>query len=134
MYAKFFASATVGFVGRDAELGKALDALSRGNNLLVKGKPGIGKSAFLRRLYKRSPKDRPCLWAGDRNAKALLVELFEQTHQRVGVAVPARLLSPRIKSKALTSQMTPPRMQYHRPASTGYEESLRNPVQCPPNS
>ena len=39
---------TVGFVGRDAELDKALDALSRGNNLLVKGRAGIGKSAFLR--------------------------------------------------------------------------------------
>jgi hypothetical protein len=44
--------------------GKALDALSRGNNVLVKGRAGIGKSAFLRRLHERMPQDRPCLWAG----------------------------------------------------------------------
>jgi hypothetical protein len=133
---------TVGFVGRDAELGKALDALGRGNNLLVKDKAGIGKSAFLRQFYERRPrqlpgknylcrhpgrmpgssamdgrprlagcfagtlfrgnfpKDRPCPWAGDCNAKALLFELIEQTHRRVGLAVPERLLSPRIQVNA----------------------------------
>jgi len=84
---------TLGFVGRDAELGKALGALGRGNNLLVKGKAGIGKSAFLRRLYARMPKDRPCLWAGDRGAKALLLDLIEQTHQRVGLAAPTLLVT-----------------------------------------
>jgi len=91
---------SVGFVGRDAELGKALDALRRGNNLLVKGKAGIGKSAFLRQLYERMAEDRLCLWAGDRNAKALLLDLIEQTHDRVGLAVPERLLAPRIKARA----------------------------------
>jgi len=46
------------------------------------------------------PEDRLCLWAGDRNAKALLFELVEQTHHRIGLAVPERLLAPRIQAKA----------------------------------
>ena len=52
---------TVGFVGRDAELGKALDALSRGNNLLVKGKPPKGakvaKDAPVKKARKEKKKD-----------------------------------------------------------------------------
>ena len=43
--------AVTGFVGRDLELEQAVSALQSGASIVVKGRAGIGKSAFLRQVY-----------------------------------------------------------------------------------
>ena len=45
--------AVTGFIGRDLELEQAISALNSGASIVVKGRPGIGKSAFLRQVFKR---------------------------------------------------------------------------------
>lgn len=42
--------AVTGFVGRCEQITEALEALRADNSLVVKGRAGIGKSAFLRHL------------------------------------------------------------------------------------
>jgi len=81
-----------GFVGRDGEIAEAVAALRAGVALLVKGRAGIGKSAFLRQLYARLSKAGPCVWAADTNAKTMTYALAEQVHHAVSLQVPARFI------------------------------------------
>ena len=86
-----------GFVGRDREVSAALAALEKGNNLLVVGRAGIGKSAFLRELFERTRATRPCLWSPSGNAKAVTYELARQLHERFGLGVPEEMLPRRYR-------------------------------------
>ena len=88
-----------GFVGRDHELSQAEAALAKGNNLLVTGRAGIGKSAFLRALYERLATARVCVWVPEGNVKAVTFELARQVHALVGLSVPEDLVPQRYRMK-----------------------------------
>jgi ABC-type iron transport system FetAB ATPase subunit len=88
-----------GFVGRDHELSLGEAALAKGNNLLVTGRAGIGKSAFLRTLYERLSAARACLWVPEGNMKAITYELARQVHALVGLSVPEDLVPQRYRMK-----------------------------------
>ena len=90
---------TTGFVGRDRELTLAEAALAKGNNLLVTGRAGIGKSAFLRALYERRARARVCLWLPEGNVKAVTNDLARQVHTLVGLSVPEDLVPQRYRMK-----------------------------------
>lgn len=91
---------TTGFVGRDHELMLAVAVLEKGNNLLVTGRAGIGKSAFLRALHDRLRMERMCLWVPAGNVKAVTFDLARQAHAVVGLSVPENLLPLRHRIKA----------------------------------
>ena len=86
-----------GFVGRDHELSLALAALEKGNNLLVAGRVGVGKSAFLRELFERARRTRACLWLPAGNVKAVTYELARQVHEQLGLNVPEEMLPRRYR-------------------------------------
>lgn len=88
-----------GFVGRDRELSLAEAALAKGNNLLVAGRAGIGKSAFLRALCERMAASRVCLWVPEGNVKAVTCDLARQVHALLGLNVPEDLVPPRYRMK-----------------------------------
>jgi hypothetical protein len=88
-----------GFVGRDRELSVAETALEKGNNVLVTGRLGIGKSAFLRALCERVAAKRACLWVPAGNIKAVTNELARQVHGLIGLDVPERLVPQRYRMK-----------------------------------
>lgn len=90
---------TTGFIGRDRELTLAEAALAKGNNLLVTGRAGIGKSAFLRALYERLARVRVCLWLPEGNVKAVTNDLARQVHELVGLSVPEELVPQRYRMK-----------------------------------
>jgi hypothetical protein len=90
---------TTGFIGRDRELTLAEAALAKGNNLLVTGRAGIGKSAFLRSLYERLARVRVCLWLPEGNVKAVTSDLARQVHVLVGLSVPEELVPQRYRMK-----------------------------------
>lgn len=90
---------TTGFIGRDRELTLAEAALAKGNNLLVSGRAGIGKSAFLRALYERLVRVRVCLWLPEGNVKAVTNDLARQVHALVGLSVPEDLVPQRYRMK-----------------------------------
>jgi len=93
--------AVTGFIGRARETDEAMTAIGRGANVLVRGRAGIGKSAFLRHLYEQHPTtDKPTLWVPAGTAKHVLIAMCEQLHDSVGLAVPASLLGPQVKARA----------------------------------
>ena len=86
----------VGLVGRDRELGRAETAVGKGSNLLVTGRAGIGKTAFMRTLCGRArATGRACVWVPDGNAKTAVIDLARQVHETVGLRVPEDLIPPR---------------------------------------
>ncbi len=86
-----------GFVGRDHELGQATAEIAKGNNLLVTGRAGIGKSAFLRELYSRLNAQRVCLWIGHGNSKGATYDLARQVYERIGLTIPEELIPERYR-------------------------------------
>jgi ABC-type iron transport system FetAB ATPase subunit len=88
-----------GFVGRDRELSLAEAALAKGNNLLVTGRAGIGKSAFLSALCERLATTRVSLWVPEGNVKAVTYDLARQVHALLGLNVPEDLVPPRYRMK-----------------------------------
>lgn len=92
--------AVTGLVGRDRELKAAGKTLAKGANLLVLGAAGIGKSAFLRALYNEQVQHRPVLWVSEGTAKEQAFELAWQTHEQVGLRVPAELVPNRYLVRA----------------------------------
>jgi hypothetical protein len=90
-----------GFVGRTRETEQALDAIARGSNVLVKGRAGIGKSAFLRHLRERlAQHDGPVIWVPSGTTKHAMEAICRQLHEAVGLPVPASLLGPRVTARA----------------------------------
>lgn len=90
-----------GFIGRVSETGAALTAIARGSNVLVKGRAGIGKSAFLRHLHASLEDfEAPVLLVSEGTTKHVLDELARQLHASVGLAVPKSLLGPRTLARA----------------------------------
>ncbi len=68
--------------------------------MLVRGRPGIGKSALLAEVFHRLAAERVCLWARDTNTKAMVFELAEQAQRTVGLRVPERLVPQRHRACA----------------------------------
>jgi hypothetical protein len=89
-----------GYIGRNHELEQAVTALRSGASIIVKGRAGIGKSAFLRQVYQRLSSEKPCIWVPDRNLKAMTFEIAEQVHHLVSLKVPERYIPQRHRSHA----------------------------------
>jgi hypothetical protein len=92
--------AVTGFVGRSGQITEALEALRAGNSLVVRGRAGIGKSAFLRQLHARLGRELPCFWLADTNRKAAVFDLAEQVHDRLSLQVPERFIPDRYRARA----------------------------------
>ncbi|MET0084859.1 MAG: ATP-binding protein, partial [Sedimenticola sp.] len=90
-----------GFVGRTRETQQAIAALEKGSNLLIRGRAGIGKSAFLRHLRTNTDDlSKPVIWISAGTAKHVLEALCRQLHESVGLAVSATHLGPRLLARA----------------------------------
>jgi hypothetical protein len=90
-----------GFIGRDREVKAILEAMTAGGNVLVKGRPGVGKSAVIRRAFEvAKEKGAFCVLVEDGNTKAMALSLMEQLHKAVGLVVPGEIIGPRLKAKA----------------------------------
>ena len=89
-----------GLVGRDRELERSRETLSKGVNLLIIGSAGIGKTALLSRLYQDLYNERPCLWIADGTAKEQAYELARQTHELIGLIIPENLIPSRYMLRA----------------------------------
>ena len=85
-----------GFVGRAREAEQALEAIRRGKSILVKGRAGIGKSAFLRHVQGRLEGDAPVFWFASGSVKPALDEMARQVHEVLGIALPTAALGPRL--------------------------------------
>ncbi len=89
-----------GFIGRARETEQALTAIAAGRNLLVKGRGGIGKSAFLQHVHGRLETDRPVVWLADGSPKLVATEFARQLHEQVGLTVPRELIGPKLLARA----------------------------------
>ena len=89
-----------GFVGRDNEIAQAVAALQSGASIVVKGRAGMGKSAFLRQVYQHLSSEKPCIWVPDKNLKAMTFEVAEQVHRQVSLKVPERYIPQRYRAHA----------------------------------
>ena len=78
-----------------------LEAMTAGGNVLVKGRPGVGKSAVIRQAH-RQAKERGavCVLVEDGNTKTMTLSLLEQLHKAMGLVVPGEMIGPRLKAKA----------------------------------
>lgn len=95
--------ATTGFVGRAHETGQALEAIARGVNVLVTGRAGIGKSAFLAHVRARlGERDDapPMAWVPNGTTKTALVELARQLHEAEGLAMPEECIPAKYRGRA----------------------------------
>lgn len=90
---------TTPFIGREAEITQAVEALRAGHSLVVKGRAGIGKRALLRQVRERLAGERVCLWPSVTTPKAMVEQLAEQVHEAVGLLVPERLIPPRFRAE-----------------------------------
>ena len=96
-----------GFVGRDIELEQAVKALQSGASIVVKGRTGIGKSAFLRQVYQRLSSEKHCIWVPDKNLKAMTFEIAEQVHIQVSLKIPERYIPMRYRANAYQTGVVP---------------------------
>ncbi len=92
--------ALTGFVGRDAALAEALEALRSGHSVVIKGRAGMGKRALLRQVRQRLEGERPCLWPSMTTPKSMVEDLAEQVHEQLGLVVPERYIPPRFRAEA----------------------------------
>jgi hypothetical protein len=91
----------VGLVGRDRQLDRAEAIVAKGSNLLVTGRAGIGKSAFLRALFERARAGgRPCVWVPEGNTRSSVIDLARQVHETVGLRVPEEVIPTRWRAQA----------------------------------
>lgn len=87
--------------GRALEAERALTAVRRGANVLVRGRAGVGKSTFLEHLYRQLAEDsQRVLWLPAGTTKTVLLELARQIHEIRGLSVPPNILPPRILARA----------------------------------
>jgi hypothetical protein len=92
----------VRFVGRAAEIARAVEALHQGGSLVVRGKAGIGKRALLGEVRQALEREGRmiCLWPSVATAKQMIADLAEQTHNAIGLEVPERMIPPRFRAAA----------------------------------
>jgi hypothetical protein len=91
------------FIGRSRETELAVNGLKRGSNILVQGKTGIGKSAFLQHVREEmGEQETPIIWVGTGTAKPVIDDVARQLHEQVGLRVPKHVLGRNqlIKAKA----------------------------------
>ncbi|MCF7992158.1 MAG: hypothetical protein K9M02_17095 [Thiohalocapsa sp.] len=97
------------FVGRQAQIREAADALLAGSSVVVKGKAGIGKRAFLRQVRAAVQADggRITLWPSVATAKQFGFELCEQVHGAIGLQVPESMIPVRFRAAAYRTGTVP---------------------------
>ena len=89
------------YVGREPQIIEASDALLSGSNVVVRGKAGIGKRAFLRQVHTRIAGEAViCLWPNISTAKTMGFDLCAQVHATLGLKVPESLIPPRFRAAA----------------------------------
>ena len=82
-----------GLIGRNAELSQCAQWLEKGYSIVVKGRPGIGKSALLRHLFEHETgTDVKPLWVKTGPPKAMFMDLAEQMQKACGLKVPESLI------------------------------------------
>ena len=94
---------TTGFIGRARETERARELIRRRGNVLVHGRPGVGKSAFLRNLFAnftRMGGAPPLVFVPSGTTKQALLDTARQIHEQAGLALPVALLPPRHVSRA----------------------------------
>ncbi len=97
-----------GFIGRRREIVQTLSAVTRGSNVLVKGRGGIGKSAFLQQLHDALKQQNAYLiWVPTGTTKQVTEAIARQIHQQSGLPMPANCLPPRILAKAKRQGVLP---------------------------
>ena len=90
-----------GFIGRRREIEQSLSAIGRGSNVLIKGRGGIGKSAFLQQLHADLKQQQSYLiWVPTGTSKQVTETIARQIHQQSGLPMPVNHLPPRIVAKA----------------------------------
>ena len=95
---------TKGFIGRAREADQAIEAIRAGNNLLVIGKTGVGKTVFMRhvwgRLVSSDTEDSAIAWVPSGTTKIAFLTLARQVHESFGLAVPDDKLPPQVATRA----------------------------------
>lgn len=92
---------TTGFIGRSREIKQALTAIGKGGNLLIKGRAGIGKSAFLQHLHDDLKEQLSLIiWIPTGTTKHVTETIARQIHQQSALPIPTNCLPPRILAKA----------------------------------
>ena len=90
-----------GPIGRAPEIESALTAITRGANVLIHGRAGIGKSRVLAHLQLLLANDGyRTIWVPAGTTKSLLMLIAQQVHELRGLAIPASLLPPRAVNRA----------------------------------
>ncbi len=90
-----------GFVGRERELAEAAAALTAGHSVLVRGRPGIGRRAFLHQLRELMAKQgRVLLWPEMTTPKNMMHTLACQVHAQGGLKIPERIIPQRWRAQA----------------------------------
>ena len=93
-----------GFVGRLRETDEALTAIRAGNHVLVVGRAGIGKTAFMRHIWAQLTKSKPenatIAWVPSGTTKVAFVELARQIHESSGLDIPAGKLPRQVETRA----------------------------------
>lgn len=92
--------ASDGLVGRVHECEQIRAALRAGQNVLVKGRAGIGKSAVLEAVAEQEGGELTVIHVPFIAAKQAMLEAAKQLHEKVGLVLPARVLPPRVASRA----------------------------------
>lgn len=95
-----------GFIGRASETDAAIKALKRRSNVLIQGKTGIGKSAFLKQVMRKMAGHEPMIWIGAGSAKQVIDDVAKQLHEAVGLRIPKRALGPKQLTSALSIGLT----------------------------
>lgn len=80
----------IGFIGRAREATQVLGAIERGQRVLVSGRAGVGKSAFLRYVHDAMAQKENTLtgWVPAGNTKEVLLSLARQCHETFGLHIP----------------------------------------------
>lgn len=92
------------FVGRVRETDETLTAIQAGNNVLIVGRTGIGKTALMRNVWECISEQKPdhliIAWVSAGTTKDAFLKLAEQIHASAGVFVPLERLPPQVATRA----------------------------------
>ncbi len=92
-----------GIIGRDDELRQCEKWIDAGYSIVVKGRPGIGKSALLRQLHRNVTQTDQALWIANAPPKQMLINIAHQLQDIGALIVPESLIPEKRKHLARQS-------------------------------